>query len=322
MEHYRIKNKQAINKRLDKFLSEINPSFSRSYFQKLIDQGQVMVNQKLVKPSYKLKLDDSISFSLNIPDEPDPLVPENIPLNVVFENDDVIVINKQPGLVVHPAVGNKGGTLINALLNYLPEIKNNVLGDSQDEKIRPGLVQRLDKDTSGLMMIAKNPRTMIDLSKQIKNRTVVKKYLALCYGWPKEKNGEIISFLGRDPKNRQKIKDVGIKNGRKAILKYQVKDYFFTKSREKVSLLEFDLKTGRTHQIRVQVGQINLAILGDEVYGGKNNLRLSKKLGIKRQLLHSKFLSFRLPNETKKTTITIVPPEDFKNTFKQLIKSD
>lgn len=303
---------RGTGERVDKFLSTVFSDYSRSYFINLINDKEVIVNGKSVKPSFILKDHDQIV--INFQENSIPLTPraEDINLNIIHEDENVIVINKQPGLVVHPASGNETGTLINALLNHFPDIKHAVYDkDSLVSQNRPGLVHRLDKDTSGVLIVAKNARAMHSLSRQIQNRTVKKIYLGLCYGWPKNDSGQLISFLGRHPKNRKMIANIGEEKGREAITFYQVVEYLKIGD-EKFSLIKFDLKTGRTHQIRVQASDMGNPILGDKFYGTKPSKKLSEKENVLRQLLHASSLTIQLPNETKPRTFEAQLPEDMK----------
>lgn len=304
--------------RIDQFLSNKYPEYSRAYFQNLIENGSVTVNRQNVKSSTKLKAKDKIVINFTELQAEYPLKPAKIKLNIVFENEDVIVINKPPGMVVHPAAGNKDNTLVNALVNYFPKIKEAIYDkDSEVSKIRPGLVHRLDKDTSGLIIVAKNARAMHSLSRQIQNRNVVKKYLAVCYGWPKSETGTLTNYLGRHSKNRKLIAEVGETRGKIAISKYKlVKTYEY--NHEKISLIEFDIKTGRTHQIRVQAKLMGNPVLGDEVYGSKDSIKLSKDLNIERQLLHAKELTITLPGDSKPSVFEAKLTIDFENVISHI----
>jgi len=312
--------KEDEGRRLDSFLREKLPTYSRSYFANLAKTNQVTINGKNEKPSYIVKTGDLIVISLIETGVPSEIKPEDIKLNIIYENQDVIVINKQPGLVVHPAVGNYKGTLVNALVNYLPKLKNVVRYASKNiSLIRPCIVQRLDKDTSGVMIVAKNKEALTYLSEQIKKRAVTKKYLALCYGWPKEDEKMLVNYLGRDPKNRLRYTDVGKEKGREAISYYRVINYFTFKEDEKASLIEFDIKTGRTHQIRIQSKLLKCPVLGDRLYGHKESIKMSKLLNIERQLLHSSSLSLILPQKEEKT-FTAPLPDDFVAVIGRLTK--
>lgn len=313
MTDIQVPKKDEEGKRVDLFLKEKYPEYSRSYFAKLAKLGNIKVLGKTIKPSYELKEGDRVEVDLIEIDNGLEVKPADIPLDIIYEDKDVIVINKQPSLVVHPAVGNYENTLVNALVNYLPEIKNTIRDENQSiSYLRPCLVHRLDKDTSGVIIVAKNIKTLNFLSNEIKDRHATKKYLAFCYGWPKVDNKELVNYLGRDPKNRLRYTEVGENKGRKAILRYKVKEYFETQDNKKLSLVEFDLKTGRTHQIRVQTKLNNFPVLGDDLYGTKESIFLAKSLGVKRQLLHSYYLKIKTSPTSEKTFIAPLP-NDFLN---------
>lgn len=316
-----IATKENATIRLDQFLANTEPNLSRSYFGKLIKGGQVLVNGKNQKSSYLVKIGDRIEYKLvEISDDKDH-APENIPLNLIYEDDNVIVIDKQAGLVVHPAVGNQQGTLVNALMHHFPQIKNTVYEPGNPISLaRPGLVHRLDKDTSGVMIVAKNLQTMISLAKQIKDKEAQKKYLALCFGWPKESSGVLHNYLGRSKKDRKTYAVVDQSAGREAISHFQVKKYFETKQEQKISLVEFDIKTGRTHQIRVQAKNAGFPLIGDKVYHTKESLKASALLHAKRQMLHSQSLSILLPNKNTSSTFIAETPHDFNQITAKLIE--
>ncbi|MEK7096417.1 MAG: RluA family pseudouridine synthase [Patescibacteria group bacterium] len=303
-------SKNETGRRIDLFLFEKYPSYSRTYFKNLIQSRSVLVNSKAVKPSYLLRQDDKLRIDLIENKGSIDLEPEDIDLNIIFENDDVIVLDKQAGLVVHPATGNFTGTLVNALIHHFPEIKTSDIEESGYSKTRPGIAHRLDKDTSGLLVVAKNQMALRSLSKQIKNRTVEKKYLALCFGWPKNKSGTVSNFIGRNPKNRKKMAILDENKGRLAVSDYKVLKYYKFNNK-KFSLVEYNIKTGRTHQIRVHSKYLNIPILGDLIYGTKESVKLSKSIGVKRQLLHSYHLAFYLPGETKQSIYETKMPDDF-----------
>lgn len=290
--------KIEIGERIDSFLAKKMPEFSRSHYASMLKSAAILVNNTEEKSSYKIKENDQIKITIS-DQKNSEILPENIKLDIVYENENVIVINKQPGIVVHPATGNPKGTLVNALLAYYPEIKNAVIekGNTLSES-RPGVVHRLDQDTSGVMIFAKNLETMHFLSKQIKDRKIEKTYLALCYGWPKKDHDQVVSYLGRHPKNRKMMTDVGESKGKKAVSNYKVSQYFSI-NKDKASLIEFNIQTGRTHQIRTQAKALGFPVIGDLIYNSKDSVRLSKGLGAKRQLLHSYKLVITLPNNDK-----------------------
>ncbi|MFA7253462.1 MAG: RluA family pseudouridine synthase [Patescibacteria group bacterium] len=306
-------DEQEKNQRLDIFLAKQLPDYSRSFLANIIKDGLVLVNNMTEKPSYKIQQGDQITLS----ERANPLSnhPEaaDIDLDIIYEDNDVIVINKQPNLVVHPAGRNRENTLVNALINHFPQIKDAVLesGNPLSES-RPGLVQRLDKDTSGVMIIAKDRRAMHSLSRQIQNRTISKTYFALCYGWPKEESGQIRSFVGRHPRNRKLFCEVGEDKGREAVSNYKVEKYLKDKDNNKISLIKFNILTGRTHQIRIHAKSINTPVLGDELYNTKTSELFSHKIGIKRQLLHSYQLEITLPGNNRSSKFTAPLPTDIK----------
>lgn len=314
-----ISYKTDKRERLDKFLASRFLDYSRSYFQHLIESGDVLVNDKKVKSKFILKIGDRLKINFIKSDHPIDLKPANIPLDIIFENDDVIVINKQPGLVVHPAAGNTKNTLVNALINYYPKIKSAVIDKrSIISKARPGIVHRLDKDTSGALVVAKNSRSLRSISKQIKNQSVKKTYLALCFGWPKEERGSVVNFLGRHSKKRKVVTDIGIEKGKEAITDYKVLKFYKDNAGQKISLVEFNIKTGRTHQIRYQAKTLGIPVLGDNVYGTKESIKLSKNLGIMRQMLHAKEILIFLPDTTKISRFLAKLPLDFTKALKEL----
>lgn len=312
-------SKPKVGERLDIFLANFFPEYSRNYFSVLIRNGDVKVSNQAQKPSYKLKCSDNISIDFKEIETKKELVPSQLKLDIIYEDQNVIAINKQAGIVVHPAAGNYENTLVNALVNYFPEIKKAVYDkSSQISRLRPGLVHRLDKDTSGVIIIAKNVRSMHSLSRQIQNRTVKKIYWALCYGWPKEVSGTLINYLGRHLKNRKHIADIGKEKGKEAISQYKVVNFLKNEKGDKASLIEFNIKTGRTHQIRVQSSRIGHPVLGDDFYGNKNSDLLSKNLNINRQMLHARTLEITLPGDNKATKFEAPLPEDFRNILDSL----
>ena len=260
--------------RLDRFVAAGCSGLSRTHAQELIAAGLVTVNGRPAKSSLKLSAGDIVRVT--VPPEPPPrLLPEDIPLNIVYEDGEVLVIDKPAGLTVHPAPGHPGHTLANAILNHLPALAEDA------DSLRPGLVHRLDRDTSGLLVVAKNRTAQADLSEQFKSRTVKKTYLVLVKGRLSPESGIIEANIGRDPRHRQRMAVVA--GGREARTGYRVvrhiRDY---------SLLEIKPETGRTHQIRVHLAAIGHPVVGDATYGVK-----SPYLG--RQFLHASRLGFRLP---------------------------
>lgn len=290
--------KDHINLRLDIFLANKFTEHTRAHIKNLIDEGRVLVDEKKVKAGYKLKLDDIISISF-----PDPIPttaqPQNIPLDIIYEDSDLLVINKPQGMVVHPAVSNYENTLVNALLYHVKDLSgiNGVL--------RPGIIHRLDKDTSGLIIVAKNDKAHVGLSRQIADRKCKRYYKALCDYPLKNDEGEIVTQIGRHPKNRLKMA-VLEKGGRLAHTKYKLIENF-----NNYSLVECELITGRTHQIRVHMAHINHAIVGDKLYNTK-----PIKLKLDGQLLHAYKLKFTHPTTNNELTFECDLPEYFKEVLK------
>jgi 23S rRNA pseudouridine1911/1915/1917 synthase len=280
--------------RLDKFLVQNLPEFSRSRLQGLIQDGFVQVNGMPAKKSGQdLEAGDVVEIRIP-PPVPSDLVPENIPLQVVFENESVMVINKPAGMVVHPAAGHATGTLVQAALSHAPELEG--IGGEQ----RPGVVHRLDKDTSGLILIAKDERTHRWLQDQFRLRKVRKIYLALVDGHPPTPQGRIEAAIGRDPAHRKQMAVVPAQKGREAI-----SEYFTRESFSKYSLLEVHPLTGRTHQIRLHLAFVGCPIVGDLVYGRKKS-----SLPIQRHFLHAAQLTVTLPGEAEPRMFEAPLPPD------------
>ena len=279
-------NEAEAGVRLDAFLAVRIDGWSRARLQRLIESGDVLVNSKLAKASYKIAAKDEIEVELT-PAPASNFTPENIPLEIVFEDDHVIVINKPAGLVVHPAAGIQSGTLANALAYHFQQLAN-------AGSIRPGIVHRLDKDTSGLLVAAKTESAHESLSDQFRAREVFKSYIALVYGVVKQASGRIEQPIARDPRNRTRMAIVA--GGRGALSLYKVR-----RSYDSFTLLDVELKTGRTHQIRVHLSWLKHPVVGDELYGGgrDNNVQdvqlRARIRKLKRQFLHAEQLGFRHP---------------------------
>ena len=267
--------------RIDHYLAQEFPQLSRSLIKKLIQQGQILVANQPVKPSAAVQPDDIITLHLPSLDA-DTLQPESIPLNIIFEDDDLIVLNKPAGLVVHPGHGHASGTLVNALLSRYPDLAA-LAQSGTDAEQRPGIVHRLDRDTSGLIVVARTPQALRHLQRQFKTRTVDKIYLALVFGRPEAPEGIIDVPLGRDPHQRQKFAPRS--DGKPARTRYRLIETF-----ENYSLLEIGLETGRTHQIRVHLAWLKCPVVGDMIYGRKKN-----PLGLQRHFLHAWRLRFQHP---------------------------
>ncbi|WP_428008970.1 RluA family pseudouridine synthase [Athalassotoga sp.] len=283
-----VTNREARN-RLDLAMLEFAPSnTSRTVVQNLIKTGNIKVNSKCVKPSYKLKIGDVIEAVFPPPEIPQVL-PEKIPLDVIYEDDSIVVINKQPGLVTHPTLKKITGTLVNALLWY------------SNGKYFPYIVHRLDKDTSGVIVVAKNPDVQRILSAQFKARQTHKMYFTLVEGVPPQATGEILAPIGRNPQVRTRM-DV-LKWGRQAHTVYKVMKDFKT-----ASLLSVTIMTGRTHQIRVHMSYLGNPVLGDKIYGKKS----SAFLNCERQMLHSSVLEIYHPITGERMRFVAPLPEDFK----------
>lgn len=288
-----IVDKQDV--RLDVYITEKYKDLSRTMVQKLIEEGSIKVNGNIKKLSYKVQLNDEISICIPKAKETD-LKPQEIPIEVVYEDDDIIVVNKQKGLVVHPANGNPDGTLVNAIMAMCKESLSGIGGE-----LRPGIVHRLDKDTSGLLIVAKNDKAHINMSEQIKNRQVTKKYIALVRGVIQEDDATIDMPIGRSTKDRKKM--AVTKNGKQAVTHFKV-----LKRYPKYTLLEVKIDTGRTHQIRVHMAEIGHPVVGDMVYSnGKNDF------GIQGQMLHAKSLDFKHPITGKQMHLEAELPQYFKS---------
>ncbi len=283
--------------RLDAYLNSELDDLTRSQIQKLIKEQHILVNgQPVSKTGYKIVANDKIT--VNIPEEePIKAVPEDIPIDVVYEDQDVIVVNKPQGMVVHPAAGHPDKTLVNAIL-YHSKIND-------DDVVRPGIVHRIDKDTSGLLMIAKNNLAKQSLMKQLKDKSNLREYLAIVHGNFKEKKGKINAPLGRSKFDRKK--QAVVEDGRHAVTHFEVLEQF-----EDYSLLKLKLETGRTHQIRVHMQYIGHPVAGDPLYGPKNTLPG------KGQFLHAQTLGFEHPRTHEWMQFSIEPPKIFQETLKQL----
>ena len=295
-----IVEKEYENIRLDKLIANKYSDLSRTNIQKLIDDNKITVNNKVQKASYKVMEKDEIKIE-EIEAKTIDLKPQNIPLDIIYEDDDIIIINKQKGLVVHPANGNPDGTLVNAIMAICKDSLSGIGGE-----IRPGIVHRLDKDTSGLIIVAKNDKAHINLSEQIKNREVKKTYIALVRGVIKENEATINMPIARSTKDRKKM--AVSKDGKNAITHFKV-----LKRYDKYTLIEVNIETGRTHQIRVHMSQIGYPIVGDNVYSNGKN-----PFGVVGQMLHSAKLTFRHPITNKEMNLEAELPTYFKKILKEL----
>lgn len=287
--------------RIDKALAKLNPSLSRTQIQLLIDEGYVTCNDKNVKASLKVFIGDIIKLYEKEVDESD-ILPENIPLDIIFEDDDIIIVNKPKGMVVHPSIGHYSGTLVNALMYHFKELSN------VNGKMRPGIVHRLDMDTSGLLVVCKNDAAHNFLAEQLKNHTCYRKYVCIVYGQVIHDKMKIDAPIGRHPTHRQEM--TVISNGKYAITHANVLKKF-----SDFTYLECFLETGRTHQIRVHLKYIGYPILGDQVYGPR------KSYGDYGQFLHAKELSFIHPTTKERVTFSCDLPKYFLDTLEDLEKN-
>jgi len=293
------KQSEVSGVRLDAWLAEAVPEHSRARWQGLIREGRVTVNGESVKPNCKLRIDDCVRWTVPGPVEALPQ-PEEIPLDILYEDRDLIVINKPAGLVVHPAAGHDTGTLVNALLHHCTDLAG--IGGEK----RPGIVHRLDKDTSGVMVIAKNEAAMNSLARQFKERETEKEYLALVRGEPSPPGGTVETTIGRHPVHRKKMA-VNVRGGRGAVSRYEVLKNF-----GEVSLVRVRIETGRTHQIRVHMAHIRHPVIGDTVYGRNSSVKAP------RQMLHAARLSLTHPATGRRLTFEAPLPADMKNCMDSL----
>lgn len=299
MKEYII-NSETENERLDKVIAILDQELSRSMIQKMLDEGKILVNGKQEKASYKTKLDDTILVEEVIAKEIE-LKAQDIPIEVIYEDSDIIVVNKPKGMVVHPANGNPDGTLVNAIMNICKDSLSGIGG-----QIRPGIVHRIDKDTSGLLIIAKNDKAHINLSEQIKNREIIKKYVALVRGVIKENNATIDMPIGRSDKDRKKM--AVRKDGKNAVTHFDV-----IRRYNGYTYLNIKIDTGRTHQIRVHLAEIGYPIVGDCVYSNGRN-----PFGVEGQMLHAKSLEFKHPITGEILKLEAPLPEYFEEVLNKL----
>ncbi len=282
------------NVRLDSYISTKDETLSRATIQRLLESNNITVNGEIKKSSYKVKVGDVIK--IDIPEAKDVgLVAQDIPLEIVYEDSDIIVVNKPKGMVVHPANGNPDGTLVNAIMNICKDSLSGIGGE-----IRPGIVHRLDKNTSGLLIVAKNDNAHLKMSEQIKNREVKKIYIALVRGIIKEDEATINMPIARSKKDRKKM--AVDKDGKEAITHFKV-----LKRYDNYTLLEIKIDTGRTHQIRVHMSQIGHPVVGDDVYSNGKN-----EFGVEGQMLHARSLDFKHPITGKDIHLEADIPEYFK----------
>jgi len=305
--------------RIDVYLANSVENASRSRIQKLIKANLVTVDNKVVKANYLLSPGEVIELTIPMTSRPEDTEPEDIPLDIIFEDEFIIIVNKPPGMVAHPSLGNYSGTLVNALLHHTQKLSK------YNEPGRPGIVHRIDKDTSGLLLIAKDDWTHAQLARQFANHTIDREYWAVCWGIFHERKGEIIGNIARSNKDR-KLFTVSKTEGKYAHTFYEVIEEY-----EFASLVKLKLKTGRTHQIRVHMSHIKHPIFGDPSYGGrkivygsefsKMKSRVENLLQImKRQALHAKTLGFVHPHKKQKIFFDSELPDDIKNLIGELKK--
>ena len=296
-----IINEEQQGKRIDGVISAYTTELSRNTVQRLIEEEKIKVNGNKIKPSYKTNLNDEVD--INIPKAKEiNLKPQNIPLEILYEDNDIIVINKPKGMVVHPANGNPDGTLVNAIMAKCKDSLSGIGGE-----IRPGIVHRLDKNTSGVIIVAKNDKAHIKLSEDLKNHKIKKTYIALVRGIIKENEATINMPIDRSKQDRKKM--AVDKNGKEAITHFKV----LKRYNEKYTLLEINIETGRTHQIRVHLSHIGYPIIGDDTYSNGKN-----EWGVIGQCLHAKSLKFEHPITGKEMLIEADLPEYFQKILENL----
>ena len=296
-----IVEKEEEGKRIDAYLAK-KEDISREHVQRIIKEENILVNGKNTKPAYKVQKNDKISLEEEQPKEIE-LKAQEIPIEIIYQDDDIIVVNKPKGMVVHPGNGNPDGTLVNSLMAICKDSLSGIGGE-----IRPGIVHRLDKDTSGVLVVAKNDKAHINLSNQIKNHEVEKTYIALVRGIVKENEATINMPIGRNKNDRKKM--AVEKDGKEAITNFKVLERY---PKDNCTLLEVKIETGRTHQIRVHLSHIGYPVIGDEVYSNGKN-----KWGIKGQCLHAKKLKFKHPITGKEMEFEAELPDYFKDVLRQL----
>ncbi len=301
-----IISKEQSNTRLDKFLNLHFPELTRNHIQKCIKNGEILVNSKAVKPSYDLKENDQITIQNIEPKEVD-ILPENIPLEIIYEDSDILIVNKPKGMVVHPAPGHYTGTLVNAIMYHCKDNLSGINGE-----IRPGIVHRIDKNTTGSLIICKNDMAHNFIGEQIKEHSITRKYVGIVYGTFDTPEGVVDAPIGRANNDRKKM-CVTQKNSKNAITHYKV-----LKSNAKYSLVEFTLETGRTHQIRVHMSYINHPLLGDEIYGPKKVVSNFRGIEIVGQCLHAKYIKFIHPSTRENVEFTAPLPKYFQDIIDEM----
>lgn len=289
--------------RVDRFLSGRLPGISRSQVQRLIEEEHLVVNGKKVKASHRLKAGDEVEFELP-PARELQVEAEDLPLDIIYEDEYLAVVNKSVGMVVHPAPGNESGTLVNALLFHLKDLS------SVNGVIRPGIVHRIDKDTSGILVVAKNDEAHLALSAQLADHSMKREYVALCEGLIKAEEGTIDAPIGRDPRNRLRMGIV--RDGRHAVTHFQVQHRY-----RDMTLVRLRLETGRTHQIRVHMASIHHPVAADPVYGFKK-----QKIRYDGQMLHARVLGFRHPKDGAWMEFSCPVPNDYRLVLEKLAREE
>lgn len=290
-----------MDERLDKFLSAVLPDQSRSYLQKMIKDGSVLVNGKAQKASYRMEDQDEVLVDLPELKEPE-IEAENIPLDILYEDDDLLMVNKPKGMVVHPSAGHLTGTLVNAVMYHCKDCLSGING-----VMRPGIVHRIDMDTTGVLVICKNDKAHNHVAAQLKEHSITRKYRAIVHGVIKEEEGTVDASIGRHPVERKKMA-AGVKNGKRAITHYRVLQRF-----RNHTYIECQLETGRTHQIRVHMASIGHPLLGDTVYGPAKN-----PLHLQGQTLHAQVLGLIHPSTGEYLEVEAPLPEYFEKLLKSL----
>lgn len=315
--NFKVSDEEIAGTRLDKYLAAKIKDTSRTKIQEAIKEGYVTVNGNAEKASYNVDLGDVLDVRLPIPKPPE-IEAEKIPLDIIYEDKDLLIVNKDANMVVHPAYGNWSGTLVNALMWHTDELSET------DDTVRPGIVHRLDKDTSGLLVVAKHTKVHRILSEYFQTKDIERTYWAIVWGIPDDREGTITGAIGRDPYNRKRMAVVPEDDGKHAITHYKVLEYF-----DHLSLLELKLETGRTHQIRVHLADNNLWVFGDQKYGG-DSVRYGSNTGsrkqmfsnlfksLQRQCLHAKTLGFEHPTTGEMMEFDSELPGDFQQVLAML----
>lgn len=287
--------------RLDKFLAVIYPAQSRTFFQKLIKEEHVLVNERTEKSNYRVNMEDMIQ--VEIPDAvPVAITPEDIPLDVLYEDEDLLIVSKAKGMVVHPCPGHYTGTLVNAVMFHCKDHLSGINGE-----IRPGIVHRIDKDTTGSLIVCKNDASHKHIAEQIKEHTVTRRYRGIVRGVVKSESGRIEGAIGRHPSDRKKMA-INEKNGKPAVTHYKVLQTFAN-----ATYMEFELETGRTHQIRVHMASLGHPLLGDTIYGSEKN-----PYHLQGQTLHAMTIGFIHPKTGKYLEVSAPLPEYFEKLLEKL----